>query len=194
MLALIILSWIFGSIAAYLSTGAVLTRKAMPRFWAKAELKWGDRHGYYGSERKDKIKSSVQEQAIAMMLAWPIALTVLFVNTVVDGSMAKYDPEEIKRRDEEQKARIEELEKELGIGEENQGPQTEYALLSRRAWGRLPADERKAYRRQWEAHPYMFLDDLGRTDTLMRNYDDEYANDTYTTVRPGRERRWLGDV
>jgi hypothetical protein len=208
MLALIIIGWIVGGILAWLATGTTLAKLSAPKFWAKANMKYGDGTGggYYPSERPARIRRSVREQSEVMVIFWPVAFVVLMVSRLLDDSINKHDPAEIERRDKEQKARIAELEKELGINPSQNF--SVFDLLTRADFSKLDAASRQAYLDGRRGFTDMFLEDvedyphdmLARTVAEMRsarglprNYDQDDIDD-YTERVHRASKRWLGDV
>jgi hypothetical protein len=183
MLALIIIGWIVGGILAWLATGTALAKLCAPKFWAKANMKYGDGTGggYYNHERPARIRKSVREQSEVMVIFWPVAFVVLMVSRLLDDSINKHDPAEIERRDKQQKTRIAELEKELGIN-----PPKNYGT-------ELDGDDAALARTIAEMKK-------GR-DPLLRDYESDIDDEprrlrSYRDVNSSYEssKRWLGDV
>jgi hypothetical protein len=98
--ALAVLLITLSVIAAYLAAGWRIAMRSLPRAWSNARDEWGS--------CEDFIRTSVKGQTICMFLFWPVYLSVRAVSDRLGGVIDAGDPERLK-------ARIAELERELGI-------------------------------------------------------------------------------
>jgi hypothetical protein len=100
--ALAVLLIVLSGVAVYLAAGWRIAVRCLPRAWANARDEWGTSQGC-----EDLIRGSVKEQTIAMFLFWPVYLSVRAVSARLGRVIDAGDPERLK-------ARIAELERELG--------------------------------------------------------------------------------
>lgn len=98
--ALAILLVTLTGVAVYLAAGWRIAVRCLPRAWANARDEWG-----LCSE--DFIRGSVKQQTISMFLFWPVYLSVRAASDRLGRVIDAGDPEKLK-------ARIAELERELG--------------------------------------------------------------------------------
>lgn len=98
--ALAILLVTLTGVAVYLAAGWRIAVRCLPRAWANARDEWG-----LCSE--DSIRGSVKQQTISMFLFWPVYLSVRAASDRLGRVIDAGDPEKLK-------ARIAELERELG--------------------------------------------------------------------------------
>ena len=102
MNALAVLLIALSGAAVYLAAGWRIAVRGLPRAWANARHEWG---GGYGD---DLVRTSVKGQTICMFLFWPVYLSVRAASARLGRVIDTGDPERLK-------ARIAELERELGI-------------------------------------------------------------------------------
>lgn len=99
--ALVVLLITLSGATVYLAAGWRIAMRHLPRAWASARAEWG----ICG---EDYIRGSVKEQTAAMFLFWPVYLSVRAASARLGRVVDAGDPERLK-------ARIAELERELGI-------------------------------------------------------------------------------
>lgn len=102
MSALLVVLIIVLPLAAYLAVGAAVMKRSLPGIW-KRELTLGNESSYT-AER-------VRNAAACRVIFWPIMVPLEVIWQAADAA----NPKEIERRDQEQKRRIRELERELGL-------------------------------------------------------------------------------
>jgi hypothetical protein len=100
------LAIVLAAIAAYLTAGAAIARRHLPRAWAKARDFWCE---------SGNIRGSVKAQTIAMFLLWPVMLAGLAVTGRLDHVIDAADPVMLARKIGERDRRIAQLEREAGI-------------------------------------------------------------------------------
>jgi hypothetical protein len=96
--ALAVLLIALTGVSVYLATGWTIARRRIPRAWANARSTW---------TAEASIRSSVKEQTFCVFLFWPVYLSVSAVSARLGSAIDAGDPERLK-------ARIAELERELG--------------------------------------------------------------------------------
>jgi hypothetical protein len=106
MVALVVLLIALSGAAVYLVAGWRIAVRNLPRAWEHARSEWGG--GFDSQMQRDLIRSSVRGQVVAMILFWPVILTYLALSARLDRAVDAGDPVRLK-------ARIAELERELGI-------------------------------------------------------------------------------
>ena len=101
MVALVVLLIALPGAAVYLVAGWRIAVRNLPRAWAKTRGEWG-------TLGEDYIRGSVKTQTACMFLFWPVYLTVTATSDRLGRVVDAGDPVRLK-------ARIAELERELGI-------------------------------------------------------------------------------
>ena len=94
-------------LAAYFAFGWWLAKRDLPRAWAVARKEWST---------ESSVLDSVKGQTAATFLFWPVVLPARAVNGALTRTVTDHDPREQDKRIREQATRIQELERELGIG------------------------------------------------------------------------------
>jgi hypothetical protein len=100
MVALVVLLIALSGAAVSLVAGRRFAVRNLPRAWAKTRAEWG----ICG---EDYVRSSVKTQTVCMLLFWPVYLSVRATSDRLSRVVDAGDPERLK-------ARIAELERELG--------------------------------------------------------------------------------
>ena len=95
------------SVAAYVAAGWRLAVVQIPRMSEEARRDWSI---------PKSARSALRWRVAGWVLAWPIALAVSAFTGALDGAIAARDPQVIAERELRLKARIAELERELGMG------------------------------------------------------------------------------
>ena len=97
---------VLGIAVTYLAAGWFIAVRNLPRAWAHARRDW-----YFDSG----ITGSVKTQTVAMCLFWPLYLPLAVLSDHLTHVVEAADPEVAAEELRKQRARIKELERELGI-------------------------------------------------------------------------------
>lgn len=99
---------ILAILASYISLGWYFAIQDLPNAWNRAREAW---------DFEDMRKSSVKTQTVGTVFLWPYLKPYRALNNKLERLVTAYDPNEIVKRYHEAEKRIQQLEKELGIGQ-----------------------------------------------------------------------------
>lgn len=100
-------------LVAYCPLGWWAAKRELPRAW---ELAWKEysNEGYFWEQRR---LSLVKGRLTVTFLFWPVVLPTRVLNGKVNASLTETDPVEVNKKLRKQRRYIEQLERELGIGD-----------------------------------------------------------------------------